>query len=367
MYFSSLIKRVSIMLVLACLFGFTSAMAQSEPSVKQIYATAKAGNLDQAQGMIQQVIALHPSSAKAFFVQSELYVKQGKINQARMSLDTAEKLSPGLSFATPEAVKALQMQMLPKVVQTKQSLKSTMEVQPIVQEKHSETTGAMNSVLIGFVLILIFGLWFFLFKKPKEINNGYIGKRTYDEPLVSRPQPIRAYGESEARLIDSRSTASALQSNNTPLQDAEYRAHISQLIQQPPPVAMSRHIQPNTVVNNQGGGGSSITNGIVTGLAVGAGVVAATAIGRNMFGDHNQSSNHQSNNNNFVPSYEPIDNSASLGGENFGIKDIGSWNEVKETTPVSDWVNTPEPETRAESFGIDNNTSTDTSSSDWDN
>ena len=47
----------------------------------QIYATAQAGQLEQAQVMVQQVLVAHPNSAKAFFVQAELYARQGNLER----------------------------------------------------------------------------------------------------------------------------------------------------------------------------------------------------------------------------------------------------------------------------------------------
>jgi len=79
--------RVLAKLVLvASLWGTGFAMAQAEPSMNQIYATAQAGKLDAAQLMVQQVLIAHPRSAKAFFVQAELYARQGKLANA---LDTS--------------------------------------------------------------------------------------------------------------------------------------------------------------------------------------------------------------------------------------------------------------------------------------
>ncbi len=65
--------------------------------MNQIYEAAAAGHLDQAQQMITQVLADHPTSAKAHYVQAELYAKEGKNALARAELGTAERLNPGLT------------------------------------------------------------------------------------------------------------------------------------------------------------------------------------------------------------------------------------------------------------------------------
>ena len=81
----------------------------------QIYSAAASGHLDQAQQMITQVLADHPGSAKAHFVQAELYAKEGKTALARSELGAAEQLKPGLPFASPRSVQELKAQLGLKV------------------------------------------------------------------------------------------------------------------------------------------------------------------------------------------------------------------------------------------------------------
>jgi uncharacterized protein len=95
-------------------FGFamlSPAFADSDPTLDQIYTAANSGHLDQAQRMITQVLADHPNSAKAHYVQSELYAREGKISPARSELATAEQLNPGLPFASPRSVQELKGQL----------------------------------------------------------------------------------------------------------------------------------------------------------------------------------------------------------------------------------------------------------------
>jgi hypothetical protein len=87
------------------------AFAATDPSVDQIYAAASGGHLDQAQQMITQVLADHPTSGRAHFVQAELYAREGKAALARSELAAAEQLKPGLPFATPRAVQELKAQI----------------------------------------------------------------------------------------------------------------------------------------------------------------------------------------------------------------------------------------------------------------
>jgi hypothetical protein len=85
--------------------------ADSDPTMDQIYAAAAGGHLDQAQQMITQVLADHPTSAKAHYVQAELYAKEGRTALARSELGAAEQLKPGLPFANPRSVQELKAQL----------------------------------------------------------------------------------------------------------------------------------------------------------------------------------------------------------------------------------------------------------------
>ena len=57
------------------------------------------------------MLADHPSSARAHYVQAELYAKEGKTSLARSELATAEQLKPGLPFANPRSVQELKAQL----------------------------------------------------------------------------------------------------------------------------------------------------------------------------------------------------------------------------------------------------------------
>ena len=90
----SVIKRAVQWLVVAAFLSFGFAMAQSEPTMNEIYATAKAGKLDEAQKMITHVLVTHPNSAKAHFIQSELSARQGVDFHAKLTPLFHPKLTP---------------------------------------------------------------------------------------------------------------------------------------------------------------------------------------------------------------------------------------------------------------------------------
>ena len=91
--------------------GLPALAADGEPTVHQIYEAAASGHLDQAQEMMNQVLRDHPESAKAHFVQAELYAREGNAGLARSELLRAEQLKPGLPDESPQAVQALKAEL----------------------------------------------------------------------------------------------------------------------------------------------------------------------------------------------------------------------------------------------------------------
>jgi hypothetical protein len=88
-----------------------TAFADTDPTVHQIYEAASGGHLDQAQQMMDQVLRDHPDSAKAHYVQSELYAREGKLSLARAELARAEQLQPGLPKENPRSVAELKSEL----------------------------------------------------------------------------------------------------------------------------------------------------------------------------------------------------------------------------------------------------------------
>lgn len=264
------------LLVVASLASTGLAMAQAEPSMGQIYATAQSGKLDDAQVMVQQVLISHPKSAKAYFVQAELYARQGKPERARESLATAEKYAPGLPFAKPEAVQALRSQLAAKPAVSY----AAPQVQAPAQ---SSTSWAMPLLLAGGVIAAAY--FFFRRRNPEP----------YAQPATYAPQG----GLNGPQIFGS--GAGAMQP------------------------AYPQPGYPQGVPQQAGPGlGGRIMGGVATGLAVGAGVMAAEAIGRNLMGGHNNASAQPDRlDNNHL---EPLPTNTDMGGSNFGINDT-AWDD----------------------------------------
>lgn len=107
-------RNLLVRLVAAAALSFALgavALADTDPTVHQIYEAASSGHLAQAQQMMDQVLRDHPNSAKAHYVQSELYAREGKVSLARAELDRAEQLEPGLPKEDPRSVAELKSEL----------------------------------------------------------------------------------------------------------------------------------------------------------------------------------------------------------------------------------------------------------------
>ena len=306
MKYKSIVQRAVQWLAVAVLFSFGLAMAQSEPTLNQVYATAQAGKLDEAQVMIQQVLVSHPKSGKAHFVQAELYARQGKLDLARESLATAEKLSPGLPFAKSEATQALRSQLSSKI--HPKAVNSPAVRSPAVSYAVPAIPASTSSSSPSWGLPLLLA------------GGAIVGGYFFFRRRAPAPMAQQAGYANQGGLIGPQSFGMGGGGAMPPAYP-----------QQP------ANPQPGYPPQPGSGLGGQIMGGVVTGLAVGAGVMAAEAIGRNLMGHHNSAAG-QSNNlsNNDV---QPINRNPDMGGSNFGVDDGGSWDDAGsgDAGSGSDW------------------------------
>jgi hypothetical protein len=235
----------------------------ADPTMNQIYEAAAAGHLDQAQQMITQVLADHPTSAKAHYVQAELYAKEGKTAQARSELAVAERLNPGLTAFSPRSVQELKSQlgssagtraMAPRIVSA-----------PAPSEPHFP----WGAVVIG--LIVVGGLMM-LFRRRAPNN---------------QPYPVAGPGGG----VGGAPTGYGPGYGPTPM--------------------------------GGGGIGSGIAGGLASGLAVGAGVVAGEELAHHFLdGGHREGGVIPS-----AEAAEPGYSNSDMGGNDFGANDPGSWDD----------------------------------------
>lgn len=339
----SFTRRLGQWLTIAALLGFgLAAMAQAEPTLKQVYEAAQAGRMEQAQTMMQQVLVAHPKSAKAHFVQAELSARQGELGRARDSLATAEKLAPGLPFAKPEAVQSLRAKLAGKagthVAQgTTPATPAThmaggSPAAPMAQVAPAAPAAPASSFPWGLGLALggaaIAGVIFMSRKKPAPAlapqapypsQTGYAPAGVPPSGGLSGPQTFGMGGGAAA-----------------PAAPAYGQAPYGQ-----PSYGQAGYGQPQTQPPTQPAGsgiGGKVVGGLAAGLAVGAGVMAAQAIGKNLMG-HDERPAH--------PPAAPAGNETvpfaqndAMGGQDFGINDAGSWDDgdaVASSDDGGDW------------------------------
>ena len=297
--FSALTQRFGKWLAIAAMLSFGLAFAQSEPTLNQVYDAAQSGKMDQAQTMIQQVLVAHPNSAKAHFVQAELFARQGLNNRAGDMLATAEKLAPGLPFAKPEAVQSLRAKISARPVQQASGNGNS---SPSHINSSASQSAPASSFSWGMPLLLAGGVMLI----------GYLIFRRKDSAVEFHPQPA---GQSFSNQVPASGPAPMTNGLSGPQTFGMGGATA------PAPAYGQPASQPAS------GMGSNIASGLVTGLAVGAGVMAAQAIGKSLMGSntgsHDTSTRLADNNSN---GFEPIADN-SMGGQNFGVNDTGSWDD----------------------------------------
>ena len=281
----TIVRNLGRWLLVSALLGFGLAMAQSEPTLGQIYEAAQGGRMEQAQTMMQQVLVAHPGSGKAHFVQAELFARQGKLGLARESLATAERLAPGLPSIKPESVQSLRVQLSAKPTAAPANNAA----------QHRPTAVAQDSAPVSS----------FPWGLALALGGGAIGLAIY----LTRRKPAPVY-EQQAQPYANQG-ASGL---NGPQGFGASNAVGATPMQQP-------YGQP------AGSGlGGKIMGGVATGLAVGAGMMAAQAIGRTLTGNHDQGGRAAD-----TPAgndFQSANSNPDMGGANFGVNDATSWDDA---------------------------------------
>jgi hypothetical protein len=251
------------------MYGTVPSMAEgADPSVHEVFAAAEAGHIGQAEQMVEQVLKDNPRSGKAHYVAAEIYARGGNLSRARSELSTAEQINPGLPFANPSSVSALQREVSASHVSN-----GPQYIAPAARV-HEGGLPWGTIIVVGLAIALI---WSFV--RRRAAMSGY----------PSGPaQPGRpGYGGAPM---------------GGPIGGGPY--------------------YPGG--GYPAGGGSGILGSIGTGLAVGAGVAAGEELVHHVL-DHNESG-VISNAGAGEREYQPPENS-NMGGDNFGVNDAGSWND----------------------------------------
>ena len=254
------------------------AWAQSsEPTIDQIYQAANAGRLAEADRMIDQVLGTHPNSAKAHYVKAELAARESNAAVARKELETAQRLAPGLPFAKADAVAALRAEVngSPTKAATTPAVASH-EAAPVA------AAAPAPRIPVTLVALIALGIAALLLWRRRPAQLAPTSSYAPAPPVPGSYEPAGPVAGAGA-------------------------------------VPTTPWAQPSM--------GSTIGRGLATGLAVGAGALAAEEIGRRMFGHQEQPLGHSG----VLPESErglldPGVN-ANMGGQDFGIGDAGSWDD----------------------------------------
>ncbi len=320
-------RRVLPWLVAAAFSGLgVAAIAQSDPTLNQVYEAVQAGRLDQAQTMMQQVLISHPNSAKAHFVQAEIAARQGQMSRARDALANAEILAPGLPFAKAESVERLRAQL---------STNANSSAKPPARAVATNTTnGAGNSAASAAASIppsqpfpwamavglgaLAAAIGLFVLRRKSAANAATAPQGL--GPVNSRPN--------QAAYASNPVVPGGLGGLGGPQNFGAGSAMASGPAQGGVAGLGGTGIGSNGIGSNGMGGtgmGGKVMGGLATGLAVGAGVMAAQAIGRSMMGGNETP--HQAAGPLAGNELIPFDANNDAGGQNFGVNDSSSWDD----------------------------------------
>ncbi|HUD24639.1 MAG TPA: tetratricopeptide repeat protein [Burkholderiaceae bacterium] len=242
-----------------------AAAVAAEPTLNQVYEAVQAGRLNQAQGMMTEVLRNHPNSAKAHYVEAEILTKAGRYGEARAELNRAEELAPGLPFASATSVQELRGLIASEGLrQAPNAASAPPAIAPAAHES-SFPWGLLVIVLAGGLVI-------------------------YAIVRARRNTAVAPYGGAAGGTAASSATPSAA-----------------------PMAPMGAGMG--------GGMGSGIVGGLVTGAALGAGVVAGEALAHDLMGGHGSSRDLPRSD---APA--PVADN-DLGGQDFGVNDSGSWDD----------------------------------------
>jgi hypothetical protein len=260
-----------------------TVLAAGDPSLHEVYHAAESGRLNDALDMMNQVLRDHPNSAKAHFVEAELLAKQGRLTNAATELQTAERLSPGLSFARPEAVNSL-----------RQRITSSSPSARLIPSAYGTQSSPASQIPLGLLLMgaaLIAAIIFFA-RKMSQRNANVI-------QAAGGPGFGTGFG------------------TGAPL----------------PPGGAGGGMAPMSQA--AGGMGSGILGGLATGAALGAGMVAGEALMHRFTDGGRQHDTGQS----FIPaSYDREASTNDMGGNDFGVSDGGSWDDSSSGGGGDDWT-----------------------------
>jgi hypothetical protein len=215
--------------------------------------------------MMDQVLKDHPKSAKAHYVQAELYAKEGKTALARAELAEAEGIDPGLTHENPRSVQALKSQL---------GVGARSPQAPRVIGLSSAPASPHFPWGTALIFVIVVGVLWMMFRR----------RNTYSQYPAAGPGG-QGYG---------------------------------------PGYGGPGGYGPGGPVGG-GGMGSGIAGGLASGLAVGAGVVAGEELAHHFLDGGNRESGGVIPPAN-AGEWQQSSNS-DMGGADFGVNDAGGWDD----------------------------------------
>jgi hypothetical protein len=263
-------KSLSLSLVLTLAAAAAPALA-ADPTPHQVYEAARSGHLTEAQQMINQVLRDHPQSGEAHYVAAEVNARMGNLALARQELNTARQLEPGLPFANPNAVQALERRL-----------------QGGAMSYSTGTERPSRSFPWGWLLLLLGGLGLL----------WSVIRRRAQQQSVFRPYP------------------------DGPAPSTAYRPNAPGYGPGAPGYGPGGPGYPPGGTGMPGAG-SGVMGGLATGLAAGAGLAAGEELIHRL-GDRPEGG--------VIPNAgasepEPDPNNPGMGGQDFGVDDGSSWDD----------------------------------------
>lgn len=247
------------------------SFAYAEPSIHQVYEAAKAGQLNEAHQMVEEVLKAHPQSAKAHFVNAEILSAQGQITQARSEFKLAEQLEPGLPFAKPEAVQKLKDSL---------GLMGAKAATPVAPTQENSSFPWLYVVIFVIAVLIFIGLFKSIMARNACINN-------------TPSSPYAPNGN-----------------NNTP-------------------------VNPTGMAPQGGGLGSNIASGLATGLAAGVGIAAGEALVNHFMNNNTTPSTPNTNHTTPPVAETSTTSTNDFGGNDFGMNDSSSWDDASSSDSLS--------------------------------
>jgi len=296
------ITVISAALGAGMLAASPAALAQ-EPTIHQVYQAAEAGKFIEAQALMDQVLAAHPNSAKAHFVEAELLAKQGKFERAATELASAERLGPDLKFAKPEALQRLKATIAQArpAASKPVSLGGADALQTAPARVPAERALPWG-LLLGVGALVLLAVMFFKRKAGQRMSNP--GWNAGPASMGSMGgMPSGGYGQGGYP------SGGMPQSGGMP---------------------------------GMGGLGSGIVGGLATGAAVGAGMVAGQALAHHFTdGDRNNHDGARGLDSGLTggafPQNDTPPSGYDMGGADFGVSDAGSWDSGDSGGGGGDW------------------------------